>query len=125
MRDIRIESETESGRGWWFHARFEHACSATPQKRSPLQAPAPSAPQDPASAPVNDPDAPAERCADVHLSWADYEYWCHGARAPADVVRALIRFLTQQDGFEIPPKFDAATARRWFPDLDHALLSPW
>jgi hypothetical protein len=65
----------------------------------------------------------------VTLSWADYNRWTpSGAEAPERVVRAVVRFVAERwqegalapDGC-LPRRFDSATVRRWFPDLDRAM----
>jgi hypothetical protein len=58
----------------------------------------------------------------VTLSWADHEYWCGGTRPPSKVVEAVVRFLVDREAERpLPARFDAATARRWFPDLDREI----
>lgn len=58
----------------------------------------------------------------VTLAWVDHEHWCGGALPPSRVVESLMRLLAAREHERpIPPRFDAAAARRWFPDLDRAL----
>lgn len=67
----------------------------------------------------------------VTLSWADHEHWCGGAKAPSRVVEAVISALLVREGdvtasgeiFSLPARFDAATARRWFPEIDDEFMS--
>ena len=88
---ISVQNEIETGRGWGYDVVV-----------------------------VAHDDAP-ERRIRVTLSWADYEYWSHGSRAPAEIVRRLVEYLFAQNGFTPPDRFDAATARRWFPSIDEHL----
>jgi hypothetical protein len=57
---------------------------------------------------------------EVNLSWADYNLWSgSGADEPARVAAAVLRFLlTRQPASEVPPRLDAASARRRYPDAD-------
>lgn len=58
----------------------------------------------------------------VALSWVDYEYWTHGLRAPADLVRELVGFLLERGpASELKDRFDAAAVRRRHPEVDGAL----
>lgn len=60
----------------------------------------------------------------VSLSWADHEYWCGGAAPPSRIVERLGQIVLEREAErEIPEKFDAATARRWWGDLDEVLQS--
>lgn len=95
MAEILIQNETETGRGWSYEVfvRDENASTG--------------------GGSTDHRDAHR-----VTLSWADYEYWSHGQKPPADVVRTVVAFLLEQQGFALPGKFDASTARRWFPSLD-------
>jgi hypothetical protein len=56
----------------------------------------------------------------VTLAWVDHELWSGGRVAPSKVVEALIEFVLDQ-GREVPRAFDAATVRRWFPEVDREL----
>ncbi len=58
---------------------------------------------------------------EVTLSWVDHEHWCGGRFAPSTVVERLFAVLLER-GEEIPARFDAATARRWFRELDGDLM---
>lgn len=58
---------------------------------------------------------------EVALAWVDHEHWCGGRVAPSMVVERLFGVLLEH-GDEIPARFDAATARRWFRDLDEDLM---
>jgi hypothetical protein len=64
----------------------------------------------------------------VTLCYQDYEYWSGGSRPPERVTEALIEsLLAPEEGSKVPrplpEKFDASTARRWMPEIDHALRS--
>lgn len=58
----------------------------------------------------------------VFLSWADYEYWSGGRHPPSHVLHRLLELLAERQGERpLPPSFDAAAVRRWFPALDREL----
>lgn len=55
----------------------------------------------------------------IRLAWVDHDHWSGGAKPPSETVRAVLEaLLLVRDQVEIPDAFDAATARRWAPDLD-------
>ena len=56
----------------------------------------------------------------VTLAWVDHDRWSGGRVPPSTVIEALIGFVLEQ-GRAIPERFDAATVRRWFPDVDREL----
>lgn len=64
----------------------------------------------------------SERIIRVRLSYADYEFWSHGASSPARVTGALMDILA---GIRSPllqrGAFDAARARHEHPDIDERL----
>ncbi len=50
---------------------------------------------------------------EVSLSWADYEYWSHGAASPARVVEVVMLAVAELlPDAELPARFDASTLRR-------------
>jgi hypothetical protein len=53
----------------------------------------------------------------VTLSWADHEYWCGGRLPPSALIECVIRYVAARRE-DLPARFDAATCRRWFRDLD-------
>lgn len=56
---------------------------------------------------------------EVTLSWADHEFWCGGRLPPSRVVETVVGyFVARAADREVPPRFDAATVRRWFPEVD-------
>ena len=62
----------------------------------------------------------------VTLSWHDHDYWCGGAIAPSRMLERLLALVAAHLGEgdtpkTLPERFDAATARRWLPDLDEVL----
>lgn len=58
----------------------------------------------------------------VSLGWHDHDHWCGGANPPSRVIVAVVRAAAEALGREkLPARFDAATVRRWVPDLDEAL----
>lgn len=59
----------------------------------------------------------------VLLSWVDHDHWTGGSTTPSSLVRRLVTLLVTAPGVpELPPRFDAAKARRWVPDLDDRLM---
>lgn len=92
--NIRVLTETESGRGWTFRAIV------------PADAPSPGSPG-------------ASTEIDLSLSWVDYEYWSHGSKSPSYIAEIVLRALLEaQPERPLPARFDASTARRWVRDLD-------
>lgn len=91
LAEIRIQNEQETGRGWAYDVIVQRPGDQDPRQHQ------------------------------VTLSWADYEYWSHGQKPPADVVRQIVTYLLEQPGFTPPVRFDASTVRRWFPSLDRHL----
>ncbi|MCL4742093.1 MAG: hypothetical protein KJZ54_07810 [Phycisphaerales bacterium] len=63
----------------------------------------------------------------VTLAWVDHDYWCGGTRPPSEVIERLLRFVVGRVEAALPERFDAATVRRWLPDIDaemtHALAT--
>lgn len=50
---------------------------------------------------------------ELHLSWADYEYWSHGVAPPSRVAQAVIEGLGElRPDAELGFRLDASTARR-------------
>ena len=58
---------------------------------------------------------------EVTLAWVDHEHWSGGRFPPSTVVERLFGVLLEQR-LDIPERFDAATARRWFRELDEELM---
>lgn len=94
MSDIRILTEHESDRGWSYEvALLDESGSGAERSRHTLT-----------------------------LSFADYEHWCHGSRRPEQVAQAVMAFVAgRRDADTIPDRFDAATVRRWYRELDRDL----
>lgn len=58
----------------------------------------------------------------VRLDWADHDRWSGGRCPPSRVSEALVLWLvTNAADRPLPERFDASTARRWYPDLDGAM----
>lgn len=57
----------------------------------------------------------------LRLAWVDHNHWA-GERSipPSRVAEALVESLLDA-GHPVPDRFDAATARRWLPDLDRRI----
>lgn len=90
MAMIEVQTEEETGRGWRYGVRVER-------------------------------EGGRASTHEVRLAWVDHEHWSGGRAAPSRVVEALLRFLVEREGSggrEIPASFDAATVRRWYPDVD-------
>ena len=92
MVQVEIVSERESRGGWVFAARVLDESGAL-------------------------------RGHEVHLSWADYNLWSgSGSDEPAEVAAAAVRFLCGKLAPEkLNDRFDAATARRLFPQADEQI----
>lgn len=65
------------------------------------------------------------RTVHLHMSWVDYNIWSvDGGDRPADVARAVLRFLAEQEPvLEWADRIDAAQLRRRYPDADRAIPS--
>ncbi|GMV24877.1 MAG: hypothetical protein AMXMBFR58_09080 [Phycisphaerae bacterium] len=58
----------------------------------------------------------------VRLSWVDHEHWSGGRLPPSQVVEAVVERLVAHGMTDsLPERFDAARARRWFPQIDREL----
>ena len=60
----------------------------------------------------------------VTLSWHDHDHWCGGTLAPSHMVERVLEYcLARMDQIDqpLPPTFDAARARRWFPAIDREI----
>ncbi|MCW5775385.1 MAG: hypothetical protein KIS87_02920 [Phycisphaeraceae bacterium] len=58
----------------------------------------------------------------VTLAWVDHDYWCGGTRPPSEVIERLMALVVRRRAIGLPESFDAATARRWMPDLDREMM---
>ncbi|GIK18199.1 MAG: hypothetical protein DYG93_02885 [Leptolyngbya sp. PLA2] len=58
----------------------------------------------------------------VTLAWVDHDYWCGGTRPPSEVIERLVTFVAGRIRAGLPERFDAATARRWLPDVDTEMM---
>lgn len=59
----------------------------------------------------------------VRLSFADYEYWCHGTAGPARVIELVVGLLARLESPLLArASFDAARARHEHPGFD-AMMS--
>lgn len=92
MAQVEIVSERDGSGGWLFTAR------------------------------VRDEQG-TQRDHEVYLSWADYNLWSgSGADPPAAVAAAAVRFVCDRMApEELGGRFDAAAARRRFPDADEEI----
>jgi hypothetical protein len=85
---IDIQTEQDIPRGWTYHVVVRH--EGGPQTEH-----------------------------EVRLAWVDHDHWSGGRCPPSKVIEALFAVLIEHEGERpIPLRFDASTARRWFPDLD-------
>jgi hypothetical protein len=87
-----VQSETETPSGWTFRIAVEHAAGPTTEHS-------------------------------VTMSWVDYNYWSPGGSvAPERIAAWIAGFVAdRKTPGTLPARFDASTARRWFPDLDRSL----
>lgn len=91
MFDVQVISESECERGWRYEVRIRHADSTTSEHN-------------------------------VRLDWAEHEHWSGGRCAPSAVIEKLVGFVLERKTSEaIPARFDAATVRRWWPEVDQVL----
>jgi hypothetical protein len=60
---------------------------------------------------------------ELRLSFVDYNLWSpDGSIAPVRVAEAVLAFIIERVGARgLPPRFDAAQARRMFPDADQQI----
>ena len=59
---------------------------------------------------------------ELTLSFQDYDLWSHGRVAPSRVAAAVVRYLLERaDADAIAERFDCATLRRTFPEIDAEL----
>jgi hypothetical protein len=92
--DVQVISEQECPRGWTYSVRIGRG------------------------------NAGAEEFSEhaVRLDWAEHELWCGGRCPPSRVVEVLVNYMLEHSAAAgIPPRFDAATVRRWWPDVDNVL----
>ncbi|HRQ72416.1 MAG TPA: hypothetical protein PLU35_05235 [Phycisphaerales bacterium] len=59
---------------------------------------------------------------EVTIAWVDHDYWCGGTRPPSEVIERLMTLVVGRLATRLPTRFDAATARRWMPDLDAEMM---
>lgn len=92
MAEVWIEHEQEVESGWQFAVRVVGSGSAGPVNLT------------------------------LTMSWADYDYWSGGTEPPSETARQVVEYvLAHRPATELPARFDAATARRWLPQIDAAL----
>ncbi len=65
------------------------------------------------------PDSPAAEH-EMTLSWVDHDHWTGGAVPPSRLAERLMTILATRVP-NLPPRFDAARARRWVPEIDDLL----
>lgn len=68
-----------------------------------------------------EPDEPSTEH-EMTLSWVDHDHWTGGAVPPSRLAERLLVIVARRQA-DLPPRFDAARARRWVPDLDDLLSS--
>jgi hypothetical protein len=116
---IEVQTEQETGRGWRYEVSVCRDSARDAGGKSPTVAPAA----------ARTTTAVGTTRHTITLSWVDHEHWCGGIKAPSKVIEALVGALVAREGepmasgaaFELPSRFDAATARRWFCTLDDEL----
>lgn len=88
---IEVGTERDTPRGWSYDLRIER------------------------------PDG-SSHAATVTLGWSDHDHFSGGAWPPSVVVHRLVALLIEQrPDLDLPEHFDAATIRRWVPDIDARL----
>lgn len=115
MTRIEVETEQETGRGWRYEVSVCRDAGRDTGGKSPTTTPTTT--------------AVGTTRHTITLSWVDHEHWCGGIKAPSRVIEALVGALVAREGepmasgaaFELPSRFDAATARRWFCTFDDEL----
>ena len=97
---IRVGQERETAHGWSYEIVVH-----------PVEA---GADDQPTRAPV--------RACLVSLNWSDHDHWSGGVCPPSVVIERLMSLLIElRPDLDLPERFDAATVRRWIPDLDAQL----
>ena len=92
---MAVLNEEETVRGWRYRVRVERA------------------------------GAPGATEHEVTLAWVDHEHWCGGRQPPSATVETVVRYLADRETERpLPPRFDAAAARRWFPAIDREIRLP-
>lgn len=93
VAEVHIENEQEVESGWRFAVRVE-----------------------------SDAAGQASDGFTLTMSWADYDHWSSGTEPPSEIARQVIEFvLALRPAGDLPTRFDAATVRRWLPQIDQAL----
>ena len=118
MAEVEVQSEVETQAGWVFTVLVRAAASAGSPAPAPSRGPRSEHP----AGSLADASTPSQETRhEVSLSWVDYEHWSHGRVAPERVARAVVESLIDAQWLPLPPRFDAATARRWLAHLDDAV----
>jgi len=59
----------------------------------------------------------------VQLAWVDHDHWSGGRCAPSLVIERLLKTLVERaPDLELPERFNAASARRWVPEIDQMMI---
>lgn len=59
----------------------------------------------------------------VKLAWVDHDHWSGGRCAPSLVIERLLGLLVSRVSVsELPEHFNAASARRWAPEIDALMV---
>ncbi|RMH31346.1 MAG: hypothetical protein D6692_00520 [Planctomycetota bacterium] len=58
---------------------------------------------------------------EITLAWVDHDHWTGGSVPPSRLVERLAVLIAERKP-DLPPRFDAAKARRWMPELDDLLM---
>jgi len=59
---------------------------------------------------------------EISLAWVDHDHWTAGLVPPSRLIERLAVAAAEHRP-DLPPRFDAARARRWMPELDELLSS--
>lgn len=57
---------------------------------------------------------------EMTLSWVDHDHWTGGGTPPSRLAERILSILASRIE-TLPPRFDAARARRWVPEIDDLL----
>lgn len=54
----------------------------------------------------------------VTLSYRDHDMWTGGKMSPSALIEQVVAYVLRNRAEPLPPKFDAARVRYWFPKFD-------
>ena len=68
---------------------------------------------------------PAETEHTVTLAYRDHDAWTGGKMSPSQLIVHIIDYTLRHRPEPLPPKFDAARVRYWFPRFDEEMRGGW